>query len=289
MDDNKWLILEALFRLKSLTAAAEELYISQSTLTRRLQQIEEEFGVLIAKRTAKGLTFTNEGVQLAYAAQEHINWHKALQKKFSGASQKKKLEIGLNSFFENNFLTPVEESFSSAYPDIEIKPSWGNSSLLVEKVQKQILKLAFVRGNHFFEGEKVLIHSSQVSILSGNPIEIKDLPNIPKIQSLHDPTVDKAFNQWWNENFSVPPKLGLTYSHQNLALQRIAKGHCYGIFAAFEKSSEYSNLFSLPTFDSKGNPLIHNLWMIYNDINDLSEAERTFVNFIKSNYAIVAC
>lgn len=41
MDKKDWRILEAVYAEKNITKAAERLYISQPTLTYRLQQIEK--------------------------------------------------------------------------------------------------------------------------------------------------------------------------------------------------------------------------------------------------------
>ena len=50
MDERDWLILKILYEKKNITKTAQSLYISQPTLTKRIQQIEKEFDLTIINR-----------------------------------------------------------------------------------------------------------------------------------------------------------------------------------------------------------------------------------------------
>lgn len=53
---------------KSLNKAAEQLYVSQPSLTNALKELEKEVGITIFFRTGRGVTLTNDGVEfLTYA------------------------------------------------------------------------------------------------------------------------------------------------------------------------------------------------------------------------------
>ena len=58
---NDYEFLITLYRSKNITQAAQTLFLSQPALTKRLQQIEQELGVLIVNRNVKGVQFTPEG------------------------------------------------------------------------------------------------------------------------------------------------------------------------------------------------------------------------------------
>ena len=47
----------------SISAAAQAAFISQSTLTLAIQQLEQEIGVILFNRHAKGMTLTHQGHQ----------------------------------------------------------------------------------------------------------------------------------------------------------------------------------------------------------------------------------
>ena len=54
----------------SISAAAQTAFISQSTLTLAIQQLEEEIGVSLFSRHAKGMTLTHQGHQ--FLRQAHL-------------------------------------------------------------------------------------------------------------------------------------------------------------------------------------------------------------------------
>ena len=58
MGHRDWEMLVKLYKWKSITKTAEELFMTQPALTKRLKQIEEEFGVSIALRSMGSLTAT---------------------------------------------------------------------------------------------------------------------------------------------------------------------------------------------------------------------------------------
>lgn len=57
-------------REESITKAAEMLHITQPTLSRQLAQLEEEVGVRLFRRGARGIALTNEGILLRRRAEE---------------------------------------------------------------------------------------------------------------------------------------------------------------------------------------------------------------------------
>ena len=65
-----WDIICTLYQCRSITKTSELLYITQPALTRRLRQLEEEFGVSIVLRNAKGVEFTPQGELFVQYAQE---------------------------------------------------------------------------------------------------------------------------------------------------------------------------------------------------------------------------
>ena len=54
MRDTDWQILQALYKNPNMTKVANSFYMTQPSLTKRLKQMEEEFGVTIVNRTPKG-------------------------------------------------------------------------------------------------------------------------------------------------------------------------------------------------------------------------------------------
>ena len=56
MDEKDWLLLATLARSKSITRAAESIYISQPAVTKRVKLLENEFQVKILIRSNEGMS-----------------------------------------------------------------------------------------------------------------------------------------------------------------------------------------------------------------------------------------
>ena len=55
MKDTDWIILNELYKEPNLTKVSEKLYYSQPSLTKIIQNIEEEFDTRILLRSSKGV------------------------------------------------------------------------------------------------------------------------------------------------------------------------------------------------------------------------------------------
>ena len=76
MKDSDWEILYELYKNPNMTKVANLLYMTQPSLTKRLQHMETEFQTPIVNRTPKGLEFTQEGEYLAQRAEKYLEFMK---------------------------------------------------------------------------------------------------------------------------------------------------------------------------------------------------------------------
>ena len=83
MTDLDWRILVTLYQRKNVTETASLLFMTQPTLTKRLQKIENELGIIVALRNKKGVFFTPEG---EYAASQAMKIAEILKETKKGIS-----------------------------------------------------------------------------------------------------------------------------------------------------------------------------------------------------------
>jgi len=60
-------------KLGSISQAAQELYIAQPALTRQIQKLEEDLGVLLLERTGRGVKLTDAGAQFLVDADKLLD------------------------------------------------------------------------------------------------------------------------------------------------------------------------------------------------------------------------
>lgn len=84
---------------KSLNKAAEQLYVSQPSLTNALKELEKEIGITIFFRSGRGVTLTNDGVEfLTYARELYHEYEQLLQRYTEGGSYKKKFAVSTQHY-----------------------------------------------------------------------------------------------------------------------------------------------------------------------------------------------
>ena len=107
----------------SISAAAQTAFISQSTLTLAIQQLEQEIGVGLFNRHAKGMTLTHQGHQ--FLRQAHLilatvdNAKRSLQQSTDQVAGQ--LIIGVTSLVAGYYLADLLTRFQRAYPNVELR------------------------------------------------------------------------------------------------------------------------------------------------------------------------
>ena len=56
---------------KSFNKAAEQLYVSQPSLTSAMKELEKELGITLFHRSGRGVTLTNDGVEFLLYAKKY--------------------------------------------------------------------------------------------------------------------------------------------------------------------------------------------------------------------------
>lgn len=113
-----------LARLLSFSKAAEALYISQSVLTRHIQELEKELGHPVLTRTTHGVALTEAGKVLLNEAPELINKCDSALRRLRSRSawSKGSVRVGIAvEFAYSGHIRGFFRQFSGQYPDIELK------------------------------------------------------------------------------------------------------------------------------------------------------------------------
>lgn len=107
----------------SMNKAAEQLFISQPSITNALRELEKETGIKIFQRTSKGMTPTREGEEfLVYARQLYQQYELLLHKYGEDGNTKRKFGVSAQhySFAVKAFVETVKR-FDTANYDFAIR------------------------------------------------------------------------------------------------------------------------------------------------------------------------
>ena len=105
-------------KTQSLNKAAEQLYVSQPSLTSSVKELEKELGITLLYRNGRGVTLTNDGAEfLLYAKQIYGEYERVLERYGKGGSYKKKFGVSTQhySFAVKAFVDMAKEFDMSKY------------------------------------------------------------------------------------------------------------------------------------------------------------------------------
>ena len=123
--------------LQNFTEAATQLYISQSTLSQQIKQLEDELGIPLFNRVGKHIFVTEAGeLFYDYALQCIQKANDGLQVlKDLGDMATGHLTVGA-TFGVRHILTPAVVGFHKKYPHISIEVIFGTSKELTDRLAK---------------------------------------------------------------------------------------------------------------------------------------------------------
>jgi LysR family transcriptional regulator, glycine cleavage system transcriptional activator len=113
--------LEAVARHLNFRAAAEELSLTQSAVSRQIQSLEDEVGVPLFLRHTRAVELTGAGNQLLRAAVPALERLDSTVRQIRQSAGRKSVAISTWASFASMWLIPRLEAFQAEYPDIDIR------------------------------------------------------------------------------------------------------------------------------------------------------------------------
>lgn len=204
----------AITREQSINRAAESLYLSQPSLSRQIQNLEEELGKQLLIRGTKGtrkITLTEEGMILKKRAEEILNLIEKTENEISLSDNiiAGDVYIGAGETDAVRLLAKIAKEIQSNYPDIHYHISSGNAEFVLEQLDKGLIDFGLVFGNVDSKKYNALKLSSKDTwgVLMRKDSELshkkyitpKDLYDKPLIIS-HQRNQGGDFSSWLNCN-----------------------------------------------------------------------------------------
>ena len=140
---------------KSISKAAEKLFLSQPSLSLALTKIEENLGVKLFDRSSKGMRLTKYGEVYVDAAQHILGINDTMLSAFkdmkeNGAGH---IRLGINPRLGSFLLPAILPRIKTLYPKMDIEVIEGTSSNLTEQLETFGVDLALL--NHRIEARHI--------------------------------------------------------------------------------------------------------------------------------------
>lgn len=284
MKDFDWELLYELYKNPNLTKVANVLYITQPTLTKRLQHIEAEFDVTIVERTPKGLEFTPEGKYLAGQAEVYLRFIKQTRSHLEQMRENggEIVTIGSSYTFGKYTLPDILIRFRMECPNVRCQVVNAHSGQLYRQILDGSVDVAFVRGSYTGSVNHLFLGKTMAYAMTKEPIsDFKELRGMRRLWYSSNEESQKLLQEWWEQRFGEESVPGESIGYIDVAWQMVQKGLGYTLCFL---PGEYTNPYGLcltPLCNADGTPVSRDTWLLYPKNKRLSEGVERFVAFME--------
>jgi DNA-binding transcriptional LysR family regulator len=139
------------YKHENITKAAESLFITQPTVTRAIQELEEHYGVTLFERINKRLKKTECANKLFFHANNIISSIDQMEKEMKNWDEIGVLRVGATPTIGSVFIPTIINKFSEKYPNIIIKTTINNGTELQKSLYSNQLDLVLIEGGNIME------------------------------------------------------------------------------------------------------------------------------------------
>lgn len=128
---------------QSFTKGAEQLHITQPTLSRQLSALEEELGTPLFIRSGRNITLTDEGVLLKRRALEIIDLEERTIDEIRGTEEliDGTITIGCGEFAAVETLAQICKIYKEKYPLVQIAIHTATADTIYEMMSKGLVDI----------------------------------------------------------------------------------------------------------------------------------------------------
>lgn len=136
----------AVAREENMTRAAEQLHVTQPTLSKTLRSLEDELGKKLFIRRSFSIRLTDEGMLLRDRAEDLVAMADKIEQEFMSLDDITggDLYFGLAESYQIRYLAREISRFKAAYPGLNYHITSGDTEQVTEKLDKGLLDFGVI-------------------------------------------------------------------------------------------------------------------------------------------------
>ena len=133
-------------REENMSRAAEQLHVTQPTLSKAMRALEDELGKKLFTRHSFSIALTEEGILLRDRAEDLISMADKIEQEFLALDDITGGDIyfGLAESYQIRYLAREIREFKKLYPDLRYHITSGDTEQVTEKLDKGLLDFAVI-------------------------------------------------------------------------------------------------------------------------------------------------
>lgn len=279
----------------SISRAAEELFITQPSLSRAVTALEKELGVQIFQRNSQGVSLTPIGEKIMPHFENIItemNSVKNLTIEEQGKNYIGELVVSASSLLCNNLLSDVMFEFKTQYPSIAIDIVEEYATDIVNSVYNQKVDIGFLSISPDMEAEmfslleerqckyRLLSQNAMVVLLSADS-PFANCKHISQEQLVGFPLILDRKTKPFVITKDIPDNISVVYCQDRDARTKmILQNQGYSVVSSLEVYDDYYIRQKLMVAIPADWCYMIGLWLIHK--TSLNIYERDFVTILES-------
>lgn len=259
----------AVARSGSLRATAQQLFLSQPTLSRSLARLEEALDVPLFVRGPRGVILTTAGESLIPRARTVLDAAAELQRSLSDERQFK-LSIGATATSARTILAPYLAKWIPLNPNVQLKAIEDSDTMLLERIENGECDVAVVSSDRPLKIESLLLGPVQIRAYfprehrlanSSEPVTVAELSKEQLlINGSGFPSTIRLLDAM--ERGGLTPQVVYQCSTGQTLAAMAQAGLGVAVFGSTTVLDGFE-LVSRPVVDSAGDPLRFDLYVVW--------------------------
>ena len=257
--------------MHSISKAAENLYITQSTLSQYLSRLEQELGVRLFERKRNEMILTPAGKLYVESCEQMLQQKKELYNQLSDLAQGKtgSFSLVITPQWGSVAYANIVSRFRQMYPHIEIQVKEEIAGPLIRDIQEGTLDMAIIpladsstlpENSELLQSEELIIaiptsHAAHMTFTESGTgehrflqISAPELKNEPIIFSQKKTTIRKLQDEWFLKKHIKPKIIMEINSHPaSLIMVEDSVGSTFVPFSCVKPSTRIVYAHAVPS------------------------------------------
>lgn len=222
-------------RLGNLTKAAQQLHITQPSVSYAIKQLESRLDVKLFDRLSKGVKLTPEGCALLeYVEQSFALLHAGEQKIANLKTLSSgELRVGASGPMIKHLLLPALDQFHEQYPEVRIRLSQGKSSDIQHQLLEGQIDIGLVHlplsderlvSNHLISQQQIFVVGSAYRHFAEKQLSSSELQQIPLLLFSKDSST-RHFVEKWLHALGIEAQVDIELGSLDMLIEFAKRGY----------------------------------------------------------------
>lgn len=133
-------------KLGNMSKAANNLFVSQPTVSQAIKELEDYYGILLFERLNKRLYITDLGKKLYFHAKKLVDDFDVLEETMANINKIQEIKIGATVTIGDCILSDILKRYTDTNPNVKVCSYVGNTEYIENRLLANELDIAIVEG-----------------------------------------------------------------------------------------------------------------------------------------------